>query len=247
MMAVPFRGSGLKDADLKNLLDLMEKIKKDLVLPLTDASTQVRKELRELQMKAVGTRDRLSKEDQIVETSDRSSEEQDEEDEYKVNMQTLLDMIDTVSLSQEDDSRGTVFVTVTEFLLISPANAHFDLPGATPGPSDNPGGELPNVYRTPYPLLPSQIGPTGGIDRPFSASFLPTLSPHSGSADVASPYITSNFSPLPSMRYSSQHLHRSVYYPPSSPSLSNLSSNTRFGSSGDGGASSSPPASQEVK
>ena len=116
------------------------------------------------------------------------------------------------SLAEEVGFRGTVFL-LWHSCLISPANAHFNLPGVTSAPSNNPRGEFPKVYRTPYPLLPSQIGPRGGIARPFSASFLPTLSPYSGSADVTFPGITSNLPPVPHLRFNSQQNHSRVYYP----------------------------------
>ena len=127
MMAVPFKGSGLGHKDFEKLLDLMEKIKNDPGRPLTDASTRVWEELHQLRMKAIGTRDRLSKKDQEVEILDRSTMEQGEEDKDKANMNALLEMINSVyfqqypsSPPQKVDSRGTVFVTVTEFLFDKP-------------------------------------------------------------------------------------------------------------------------------
>lgn len=120
MMAVPFKGSGLEDTDFEKLLDLMKKVSEDQGLPLTEASTQVWEELHQLRTEAT---DKLSKNDQVVEILDGSSEE----DKDKVNMEKLLETIDTVyyqhyssSSAQEVDSRGTVFVTVTEFLFDKP-------------------------------------------------------------------------------------------------------------------------------
>ena len=124
MMAVPFKGSGLRDTDFEKLLDLMKKVSEDQGLPLTEASTRVWEELRQLRDEAF---DKLSKNDQVVEILDRSSEEQGEEDKDKVNMEKLLKTIDTVyyqhyssSSAQEVDSEGTVFVTVTDFLFDKP-------------------------------------------------------------------------------------------------------------------------------
>ena len=121
MMAVPFKGSGLEDTDFEKLLDLLEKIKEDPGLPLTAASTQVWEELGQLRDEAVSTCDRLNKD--VVVIVDRSSEE----DKDKANMEKLLKIINTVyvqhypsSPAQEVDSRGTVFVTVTEFLFDKP-------------------------------------------------------------------------------------------------------------------------------
>ena len=48
MMAVGFKGSGLKDTDFEELLGLMEKMTEDSRLPLTHASTSVWDELRRL-------------------------------------------------------------------------------------------------------------------------------------------------------------------------------------------------------
>ena len=99
---------------------------------------------------------------------------------------------------------------MTGFLL----NKSLDLPDITPAPFDKSRGEFANVYRTPYPLLPSQIEPSGAIARPFSASFLPTLFPLLESTHPASPSTSSNHRPLHNMRYNSQHPRGSVYYPP---------------------------------
>ena len=99
---------------------------------------------------------------------------------------------------------------MTEFLL----NKSLDLPGMTSAPFDKSRGEFVNVYRTPYPLLPSQIGPGGAITRPFSASFLPTLFPLLESTHSTSQSTPSDHRPLPHMRYNSQHRRAPVYYPP---------------------------------
>ena len=81
-MAVPFKGSDLKDADLKKLLDLMEKIKDDPDLSLTRASTPVWEELRELRDEAADICNRLGRDDQI-EMLYGSGKEQDEENKLK--------------------------------------------------------------------------------------------------------------------------------------------------------------------
>ena len=138
MMAVPFKGSGLEHTEPKKLLALMEKIKEDSGLPLTDASTRAWEELCQLRYEVADACKRISKED-------------------KANIDKLLEKIDTVysqrpssmqehcpidlvrtqasgtsattaviedqrssSPAQEVDSRGTVVVTATEFLFENP-------------------------------------------------------------------------------------------------------------------------------
>ena len=64
MMAVPMEGSGLKEADFKKLLDLMQKMAEDLPLPLVHASTSVWEELRRLQDEVADIREMISSEDQ---------------------------------------------------------------------------------------------------------------------------------------------------------------------------------------
>jgi hypothetical protein len=128
--------------------------------------------------------------------------------------------------------------------LLVPADAHSNLPGITLTPPNNSRGEFPNVYHTPYPFLPAQIGRQGRIIRP---SFLPTLSPYFESTEVAPPVVPFNRAPSPHLR-SGEHPHPSGYYPPkgqdpaaSSPppptevpsSSSSLSSQMRFGSCSD--------------
>ncbi|KAH9043969.1 hypothetical protein EDB84DRAFT_1471073 [Lactarius hengduanensis] len=129
--------------------------------------------------------------------------------------------------------------------------------GITPAPLNNSRGEFPNIYRNAYPHLPSQMTSSGAITRPYSASFLPTLSRPLESSDIASPGLPSIHSPLPPMRFNDQHHHVS-YYPPRvatpsrSATLSSLQSPTRalsaptnpcFVSSSDEVISSSPLAS----
>ncbi|KAH9055764.1 hypothetical protein EDB87DRAFT_1638868 [Lactarius vividus] len=151
--------------------------------------------------------------------------------------------------------------TISEVrFYLFPTKAHPNLSGFTPAPLNSPRGEFPNLYSTPYPLLPSQIGPGGTIAQPFSASFLPTLSPPAGSTDQASPGITSVQYSSPHMRYNNQRHPAPVYYPPRRDTRANRSttlspsppptrtpsapSNRWFGSSSSNGAySSTPPAS----
>ena len=143
------------------------------------------------------------------------------------------------------------------------ANAHLNFSGIAPAPSNHFRNELANIYHTPYPFLPSQVGPNGVVTRPFSASFLPALYPHLGSTDLATPAIPSVLPDLHYMRYNGQDHRVPVYYPPRrdspaswtsrSVTLSSLPSPRRrhstpsniwFGSSfGDGVYPSFPPAS----
>lgn len=147
MMAVPFKGSGLEHTDFKKLLALMEEIKAEEGLPLTDASTRVWEELSRLRYEVAGAC-KISSEDEIADIIESRSEED------IANINALLEKIDTVynqrpspmqehlpinhvrthasgtsvtaaviedqynsSPTQEVDSRGTVIVTVTEFLF----------------------------------------------------------------------------------------------------------------------------------
>ncbi|KAN0132735.1 hypothetical protein V8E53_009406 [Lactarius tabidus] len=237
MMAVPFKGSGLKDADFEKLLDLMQKMTDDSRLPLAHASTSVWEELHRLRDQVTDICMKISNEDQVVGFFERS---------YKDNaiMNALLVKIEEVCrrrppsthmhypgdrvqtpasgtsafVPPDPPSRGifgfSSSTTVHEDRRNISAAQGVDLRGITRSPSNNLRGEFENVYRIPYPLLPSQIGPRGEITRPFSASFLPTLSPYVSSTDVASPGIPSNHIPPPHLRYNSQHGHLSTYFPP---------------------------------
>ncbi|KAH9041008.1 hypothetical protein EDB85DRAFT_1923407 [Lactarius pseudohatsudake] len=70
------------------------------------------------------------------------------------------------------------------------------LPGITPAPFNHSSGGFPNLYSNPYPLLPSQIRPSGVTAHTSSAPFLPT--------------------PFPYMRHNEQDRRAPVYYPPGS-------------------------------
>ena len=116
---------------------------------------------------------------------------------------------------------------MTEFVLDNLTDDQLNIPGATPpgaarSSNLNARCEFANVYRNPYPLLPSQIDHRGAITRPFSASFLPNLSPHSGSTDVVSSGVPFAAPTLRRhMRYNTQHRHSSVYYPPKEDATTN--------------------------
>ena len=74
MMAVPFKGSGLEHTDFKKLLALMEEIKAEEGLPLTDASTRVWEELSRLRYEVAGAC-KISSEDEIADIIESRSEE----------------------------------------------------------------------------------------------------------------------------------------------------------------------------
>lgn len=218
LMAVGFRGSGLKDADFEELLGLMQKMTEDSRLPLTHASTPVWEEFNRLRDKVNCT---LS------------------HNEDNANMQALLAMIDEVhrrhqerrlsdhvlaqasgtsSVAQPNPpSRGSIprndrgcTPTPTAFIedplrVNIPSPQHIDVRGISLSPPNNSRVGFANVYPTPYPLIPGQIVLRGGISRP------PTLFPRSGSADVISQRIQFSHSPPPHMHYVSQRRHSSVY------------------------------------
>ncbi|KAI9440906.1 hypothetical protein H4582DRAFT_1939960 [Lactarius indigo] len=157
-------------------------------------------------------------------------------------------------------SFASTSATVVEDLHDRSPSQDDDYKVITPTPSNNSRSELANLYRSAYPHLPSQIAPSGQITRPFSASFLPTLSPPLESADRASPGIPPIHPPSSYMRYNDQHRRALVYYPPRggtasrSATLSSLhsptravpaSSTTSFVRSSSGVYSSTPPASPE--
>ena len=66
MMSVPFDGSGLTEADLTKLLDLMQKMTEDSPLPLVQDSTSVWEELHRLRDEVADVYLKLSNEDQAV-------------------------------------------------------------------------------------------------------------------------------------------------------------------------------------
>ena len=113
---------------------------------------------------------------------------------------------------------------MTEFLLGNLTDSHFNILGVAPARSSNWNArrELANVYHDPYPHLPSQMDHRGTITRPFSASFLPNLLPHSGGTDAVSPGVPSAHPTLRRhMRYNTQHRDSSVYYPPKEDATTN--------------------------
>ena len=77
MMAVPFGGSGLKEADFKKLLDLMQKMTEDSSLPLVHASTSVTvwEELRQLRDEVANICENITNTDQDVGVFERSCHE----------------------------------------------------------------------------------------------------------------------------------------------------------------------------
>jgi hypothetical protein len=75
MMAVPFEGSGLEEADFAKLLNLMQKMTEDSCLPLANASTSVWEELRQLRDEVAEIYEKISSEDQVVGDFERSCSE----------------------------------------------------------------------------------------------------------------------------------------------------------------------------
>jgi hypothetical protein len=75
MMAMPFEGSGLKEADFAKLLNLMQKMTEDPRLPLVNASTSVWEELRQLRDEIAEICENISKEDQAVGVFERGCSE----------------------------------------------------------------------------------------------------------------------------------------------------------------------------
>ena len=111
MLAVPFKGSGLRETDFKKLLDLMQKMSDDSPLPLGHASTSVWEELCQLRDEVADICKKIKNEDQVVGASYRSD---------GASMMALLDKIDRVHCRhpssthehlpiQGVDSRGKVF------------------------------------------------------------------------------------------------------------------------------------------
>jgi hypothetical protein len=105
LMAAPFKGSGLKDTDFKNLLALMQKMTEDSRLPLTDASAPVWEELDRLRHEVADTRMRIGvrvgyEVNDIFETSDNEDEVieifETGSNEDEINMKALLRRIDKV-------------------------------------------------------------------------------------------------------------------------------------------------------
>ncbi|KAH9055762.1 hypothetical protein EDB87DRAFT_1638847 [Lactarius vividus] len=276
MMAVPFDGSGLEDTDyFKELLELLQKMTEDPRLPLILASTLVWKDLVRLREEVSDTCAKSSNEDKanmqallekvdavcdmrrpssiqghpsdhaqpqasgtspVVQPNTRFSREipTNNRSSYASSLTTVIESRHNDSPVQEDDHRGI-----------------------TPAPLNDSHGEFPNLYRDAYPPLPSQMTSSGAITRPYSASFLPTLSRPLESPDLPSPGLPSIHLLPPPIRFNDQH-RRASYYPPKvatasrSATLSSLqwptralssSTNPSFVSPSDGVISSSPPAS----
>ncbi|KAI9458334.1 hypothetical protein BJY52DRAFT_1269126 [Lactarius psammicola] len=185
MMAVPFKESGLEDMDFKKLFDLLQKMMEDPRLTL--ASTPVWEDLADYEMKSTTPARRAAMRMQNI-------------------CGLLLAKINAVYNYRPSSTQERPQA------IISPTQGD-DSREITSAPFDISRGEFPNLYRNAYPILPSQIGPSGAIIRPFSASFLPTLSPHLESLDRASgiPFI---HTPSLYMRHNDQHRRAPVYYPP---------------------------------
>jgi len=124
---------------------------------------------------------------------------------------TLFDDLHDSSPAREDGSGGMVFPLSWNPCLMCPC--HLNLLGITTAPLNNSRGEFANIYRTPYPLLPSQFGPGGASVYPFFTSS-PTLFPLSEITDLASPNIPSIPPSFLHMRHNAQHHHAPGYYPP---------------------------------
>ncbi|KAH9041011.1 hypothetical protein EDB85DRAFT_1923421 [Lactarius pseudohatsudake] len=273
VMAVPFKGSGLEDTDnFKKLLDLLQKMTDDPRLPLTLASPRVWEDLGRLREEVFdicagsnnkdeeNMQDLLEKIDAIYQHRPSSTQEHRPNDHVQSQASGTSAVVQSNPFRGQTPANGRSSYASSSTTVVedrhdgSPARED-GFRGVSPAPN-NHRGEIPNLYSTPYPLLPSQIGPGGAIAHPLSASFLPTLSPSAGSTE-ASPGIPTIQHPLPYMRYNNQHHQAPVYYPPrrntrsatlssSSPPTRMLSapSNRWLGSSSSNGVySSTPPAS----
>ncbi|KAH9169430.1 hypothetical protein EDB89DRAFT_1984969 [Lactarius sanguifluus] len=275
MMAVPFDGSGLEDTVyFKELLELLQKMADDPRLPLTLASTLVWDDLGRLREEVsdifarssnkdeVNMQDLLEKIDAIYGRRPSSIQEHPSDHVQSQASGTSPVMQPSPRFSGQipTDDRSSYASSSTTVI----EDRHDDSPvqeddhrGITPAPLNNSRGEFPNLYRNAYPHLPSQMSSSGAITRPYSASFLPTLSHPLESSDIASPGLPSIQPPLLPMRFNDQH-HRASYYTPRvaatsrSATLSSLqlptralssSTTTIFVSPSDGVISSSPPAS----
>ncbi|KAH9167000.1 hypothetical protein EDB89DRAFT_1999975 [Lactarius sanguifluus] len=280
VMAVPLKGSGLEDTDnLKKLLELLQKMTDDTRLPLALASPLVWEDLGRLREEVfdicAGSNNKddeanmqnlLTKIDAVYELRPLSTQEHNPSDHVQSQAPETSAIV-----QQNPPLRGQIpandrssYASSTTVIGdrhdISPTQVD-DFRGFTPAPLNSPHREFPNLYSTPYPLLPSQIGPGGAISHPFSASFLPTLSPPAGGTDQASLGIPTIQHPSPYMRYNNQLRRAPVYYPPRRDTRANRSatlspspppptrmlsapSNRWFGSSSSNGVySSTPPAS----
>ncbi|KAH9043975.1 hypothetical protein EDB84DRAFT_1471136, partial [Lactarius hengduanensis] len=277
-MAVPFKGSGLEDTDcFKKLLDLLKEMVDDPRLPLTLASTLVWDDLGRLRDDVFDICARSNDKDKanmqallekINAVYDRrrpSSTHEHPRDHVQSqasgNSPVVQSNTPSRGLIQSNEISSYVPTSTgggEDPHDSSPAQED-DHGGITPAPSNHSRSELANLYRNAYPYLPSQIASSGATTRPYSASFLPTLSPPLESTDLASPGLPSVHSPLPPMRFNNQP-RRASYYPPRvatasrSATLSSLQcqsptrglsapTNPSFVSSSDEVISSSAPAS----
>ncbi|KAH9074997.1 hypothetical protein EDB83DRAFT_1887629 [Lactarius deliciosus] len=279
VMAVPLKGSGLEDTDyFKKLLELLQKMTDDTRLPLAVASPLVWEDLGRLREEVsdicagsinkdkASMKDLLTKIDAVYELRPISTQEHNPSDHVQSQAPETSAILQSNPLLRgqipaNDRSSYASSTTVIGDRHDGSPTQEDDFRGLTPAPLNSPRGGFPNLYSTPYPLLPSQIGPGGAIPHPFSASFLPTLSPPAGSTDQASPGIPTIQHPSPYMRYNSQHRRAPVYYPPRRDTRANRSatlspssppptrmlsapSNRWFASSSSNGVySSTPPAS----
>ncbi|KAH9043979.1 hypothetical protein EDB84DRAFT_851045 [Lactarius hengduanensis] len=242
--AVPFEGSGLKDAEFGKLVDLLQKMMDDPALPLQLASVHVWEDLSQLR-------------DKVREISAKIS------DDDKAKLQALLAKIDTVhdqgpyavqAPSQSNhtqaqasgissaavQARGSSQELVPGHDGSSPASAstavapyqYVASPNGSSGDilaearsehtnstSDNSRNEYVNLYSVPYPHLPSQAA-RGGVTRTLSVvpshllGSAPPESPGTTPIDPSSPYVRDN----------SQPRLAPVYYPPRQNSLGSSSS-----------------------
>ncbi|KAH9055760.1 hypothetical protein EDB87DRAFT_1279524 [Lactarius vividus] len=191
MMAVPFEGSSLRDTDFKKLLDLLQKMMEDRRLTL--ASTPVWEELGRLRNEVHATSSRSSNEDKtnmqkLLAKIDAvymycpSSTQDHHPSDHGQSQAPRTSAVVQPNLPprglQPGDERFSYASTPTavgeDIHDSSPADD--DHTGIAPAPSNYFRSEPANLYHNAYPYLPSQIAPSGAITRPFSASFLPTLS-----------------------------------------------------------------------
>ncbi|KAH9169428.1 hypothetical protein EDB89DRAFT_1984967 [Lactarius sanguifluus] len=277
VMAVPLKGSGLEDTDyFRKLLELLQRMTDDIRLPLAVASPLVWEDLGRLREEVfdicagssnkdeANMQDLLTKIDAVNELRPSSTQEHNPSDHVQSQAPETSAIVQRNPLF-----RGQIPANVRSSYASSTTvigDRHDGSPtqednfrSFTPAPLNSPRGGFPNLYSTPYPLLPSQIGPGGTIAHPFSAA-LPTLSPPAGSTDQASPGSPTIQHPSPYMRYNNQLRRAPVYYPPRrdtranrsatlSPSpppptrILSASSNRWSGSSSSNGVySSTPPA-----
>ncbi|KAF8258834.1 hypothetical protein EI94DRAFT_1090849 [Lactarius quietus] len=238
-MAVPFIGSGLEAADFVKLQDLMQEMTEDPQLPMTDASTPIWKDLGRLREEVADICASSRNEDKanmqallakIDEVNSRrpptqehrghrpsdSLQGQPSRTSPVMRPNTLAGGAIARNATSSSYASSTSTTVIEDQCNSSPVQEKYCRgPGITDTPSNISRGEFANVYRTPYPLFPSPIVPSGTITPPFSASIWPTSSPlfKLGSTDVSSPGIPSNPS-IRHVRSNSQHKYSSVYYPP---------------------------------